>query len=245
MSEKQEPSPLDSRAAFLGSVGPFTKLESDELLKLAEDFRERKYPRNTHLFHQEDSSTELYIIKTGKVRVYKQARHQNEVTIVVFGPKAIIGEFSVVDGQPRSTAAKTVEKCELLKINRERFLHHLRTVPDLGMGMCELLVSKARWGATYADTIAQYDGAGRFLRLMMQYNERLGRDTDEGKRVIDFGMAQSDLASLAGIGRSTLNRKLKTWSERGVISYCQKQIFLHDLDAINEELRALKADDPL
>lgn len=227
---------------FLKTVLPFSRLKVDDLIKISFDLREKKYPPKTLLFHQADSSTELYIVKRGKVRVYKEALSHTEITIVVFGPGDVIGEYSIIDNQPRSTAAKTVGQATLWQINRERFLYHLHTIPALGVGMCDLLVSKARWCATYADTIAQYDGASRFLRLMMQYNEQWGQDGPNGERIIDFGMTQVDLASLAGISRTTLNRKLNDWHKRGILRYHRRKIILYNTAAIQIEIHTLGGD---
>jgi len=242
MAQLNECPSLYKKIHFLKTVQLFKRLKNDDLGKVAFDFRERKYPKKTLIFHQEDSSTELYIVRAGKIRVYKEARFNTETTIVVFGCGDVIGEFSIIDNQLRSTAAKTVDECILLQISRERFLHHLHTIPDLGVGMCELLVSKARWCTVYAETIAQYNGASRFLRLMVLYNNTLGQDTRNGERVLDFGMSQRELASLAGIGRSTLNRKLNKWCKRGILSYYRKKIVIHNMEAVQAELQMSEAD---
>lgn len=234
-------SQLRERVKFLQTVKPFSKLTEQDLRTIAVDFQERRYPKQTHLFHQQDSSSELHVIKTGKVRVYTEARFNQQTTIVVFRARDIIGEYAIIDNEPRSTAAQTVEKATLLRIERKRFLHHLQTLPALGVGMCELLVSKARWCASYADIMAQYDGSTRFLRLMLLYNKTLGQGKADGERVIDFGLSQTELASLVGINRSTLNRKLNEWAKQGILSFKQKKIVLHDLSQVYAELRALQS----
>ena len=162
---------LAERFDFLREVPLFIPVKDGVLAYLAEDFRERTYRKGETLFHQGDHSRELYIIKKGKVRIFHLSPGGEETTVAVLAPRQLVGEFAVIDGQPRSATAKTITACTVLELRAEVCLAHLETTPGLALALCKQLVSKARWTSMYAETIAQLDAEGRLLHFLLLYNE--------------------------------------------------------------------------
>lgn len=231
---------LSKRIAFLKNVSPFTDLREKDLETLISDFRLREYERGKIIFHQEDNSRELYVVVKGKVRIFKTSPSGNETSICVFSTHAIIGEFSAIDHQSRSATAKAITRCTLLAIAGDRFLQRMREISDLATGMSRVLVSKLRWTAAYAEAVAQYDAAGRLLHILLLYNEQFGEEKDTGKQyVLDLSMNQTDLASLVGVSREWINRKLREWRKKGFLEYKAGKIAILDLPAM-ESARDLR-----
>ena len=228
--------PLPRRVSFLGQVPLFANLAEDDLATLAGDFRLREYDRDETVFHQGDRSRELYVVMQGKVRIFKTSPGGEETSINIFSAGDVIGEFSAIDGQPRSATAKAIERCALLEMTRERFLSRLQEMPELALGVARLLVGKVRWTAAYAETVAQFDAAGRLLHILLLYNEQFGEEIEPGKRyVLHLALNQSGLASLVGARREWINRILGTWRKRGLIEYEGGTITILDLPAVEKE----------
>jgi CRP/FNR family cyclic AMP-dependent transcriptional regulator len=224
------------RITFLREVPLFASLREEELQALNDDFRLREYTKGEVIFHQGDTSHELYVVLEGKVRIFKISASGNETSIQIFSDHDIIGEFATIDGQPRSATAKAVGRCALLVMAGERFLGHMQEMPALALSMTRLLVSKVRWTAEYAETIAQYDCAGRLLHILLLYNEQFGQEAEVGKRyILDLALNQTDLASLVGARREWVNRILGDWRKRGLIEYADGTIIILDLPRVQEE----------
>lgn len=227
---------LSRRIGFLKSVPLFAGLREDDLATLVNDFRLSEYGRGETIFHQGDHGRELYIVVRGKVRIFKTSPSGNETSINIFASRDVIGEFSVLDDLPRSATAKAIGPCALLAVTQERFLRHMREMPDLAMAVARLLVSKVRWTAAYAETIAQFDAAGRLLHILLFYNEQFGREVEAGKRyVLDLSLNQADLASLVGARREWINRILQDWRRRGLLEFKGGKINILDLPAVVRE----------
>jgi len=227
---------LSRRISFLRKVLLFADLRDQDLKALVNDFRLREYDKGDIIFRQGDNSRELYIVKKGKVRIFKISPSGDETSIQIFSTYDIIGEFATIDSQPRSATAKATECCALLAVTQDRFLQRMREIPDLAMGMTRLLVSKVRWTAAYAETIAQYDAAGRLLHIVLLYNEQFGEEIEAGKRyTLDLALNQTDLASLVGARREWINRILRHWRKRRLIEYEAGKIFILDLPRVEAE----------
>ena len=226
----------DQNIAFLKKTPLFSPLTDNDLKTILNDFKLRMYRRDDIIFSQGDQSHEVYIVQKGKIRVFKVSPSGGETSINIFFPTDVVGEFAAVDNQPRSASAKAIGSCSLLVMPQTRFLHHLQTMPDLAFSLAKLLTSKLRWTAAYAETIAQYDAAGRLLHILLSYNNQFGEVEEEGKRyVLNLALNQTDLASLIGTRREWVNRLLQEWRKRGLIEYDAGKITILDLPRVEEE----------
>jgi CRP/FNR family cyclic AMP-dependent transcriptional regulator len=112
----------------------------------------------------------------------------------------------------------------------------MHEMPELAISLARLLAGKLRWTAEYAETIAQYDAAGRLLHILLSYNQQFGREQEAGKRYeIDLALNQADLASLVGARREWVNRILQDWQRRGLIEYRAGKLILLDLPRVIQE----------
>jgi CRP-like cAMP-binding protein len=221
---------------FLKQIPLFATLSDQQLITLVNDFRLREYRPNEIIFHQSDHSEELYIVAEGKVRIFRISPAGNETSIQIFSTYDIIGEFAAIDNKPRSATAKAIGQCQLLEMRGDKFMQYMRAMPDLAIEMTRLVISKVRWTATYAETIAQFDAAGRLLHILLLYNEQFGQEIEPGKRyIVDLAMNQADLASLIGARREWVNRLLQDWHKRGLLSFEAGRITILDLPRTIQE----------
>jgi CRP/FNR family transcriptional regulator, cyclic AMP receptor protein len=221
---------------FLQSVPLFTLLAERELALLSRDFVPREFAKGQIIFCQGDPGITLFVVMEGKIRIFRTSAAGDETSINIFGTGDVFGEFAAIDQQPRSATAQAVPRSTLLEMTGERFLQHMRAMPDLALGMVKLLAGKLRWTAGFAETVAQYDAAGRLLHILLQYAEQYGEAQVPGKRyVLDLSLNQADLATLVGVRREHINRLLHDWSQRGLIEYNAGKIILLDLPRVRQE----------
>ncbi|MEZ4620627.1 MAG: Crp/Fnr family transcriptional regulator [Caldilineaceae bacterium] len=227
---------MSRRITRLKEIPLFVDLHDKALTTLIDDLRSREYKKDELLFRQGDESREVYIILKGKVRIYKISPSGNETSIDIFAEDDLLGEFAALDSEPRSTSAKAISSVSLLVMSQEHFLHHLHTIPGLAINLARLLAGKLRWTAGYAESIAQFDAAGRLLHILLDNNARYGEEVEPGKRyILDLGLSQSDLASMVGARREWINRILSEWRRRGLLEFDQGTITILDLPRVTAE----------
>jgi len=237
MGKAQRPDNLLQRIAFLKEVPLFAPLDEGILAYLANEFRPRQYRKGEVIFHQGDESGSLYVVAQGKVRVYHLSPNGDETTISILTRCGILGEFALIDGQPRSASAQAITACTLLEMAGDRCRHHLETIPGLAFSMCKQLVSKTRWTSMYAEAINRFDAAGRLLHFLLLYKEKFGEEIEAGKAyVVDLGLNQSDLATLVSARRSWVNHILQEWRRRGLVEFDAGRLTILDLPRVKAEL---------
>lgn len=227
------------RLEFLRSISLFADLSEEELFTILGDLHAREYQRDDIIFRQGDESREIYIVFQGKARIYKVSPAGNETSIAIFGEGDIIGEMAAIAPGPRSTTVKAVSKVILLSMSHDSFNHHLRTIHRFSLGMNQLLVQKLRWTASFAETVAQFDAAGRLLHILLQYNHLYGETVTnadgETHHVLKLSLNQTDLASMVGARREWINRILRDWRKRGLLEYDNGTLTIFDLQRVMDE----------
>ena len=228
--------PLADKLTFLKQVPLCAHLADQELIAFSQDLRLREYSKGQTVFKQGDLSNTLSIILNGKVRIFRLTSSGLETTLTILGPGDLVGEFAAIDQQTRSASAHAIGKCAILQMRTETFFLHLRERPALALGLMQVLVTKLRWTAAYAETIARYDAAGRLLHILLLFNERFGEEQQPGERyLLDLGLNQTDLASLVGVRREWVNRILQYWSKTKLIEYKEGKLIILDLARVKQE----------
>jgi CRP-like cAMP-binding protein len=67
------------------------------------------------LFHQGDEGSEMFVVRSGAIRIYVVANGV-EKTLAVLGAGEFVGEMSLLTGQPRTAAAVVHEEADLLVV---------------------------------------------------------------------------------------------------------------------------------
>lgn len=236
MESAASPGPVPAYTDFLRTVPLFALLNQHDLDILVGALQLTKYGRGQIIFQQGDTSRRLYVIVKGKVRIFKSSPAGHETSINIFSTRDVIGEFATIDNQPRSATAKAISRCELLEIDSQTFLAYFRQMPDLALGLARTLAAKVRWTAAFAETVAQYDAAGRLLHTLLLYKDQLGEEIEPGKQyVLDLSLNQTDLASLIGARREWVNRLMRDWKKRGLIEYKSGKVHIIDLPGVISE----------
>jgi CRP-like cAMP-binding protein len=234
-SQSKDAARMEKRVAMLRAMEIFKGLRQSEIEALLEDLRLREYEKDDLIFHQGDESRQVYFVLKGKVRVYKISPSGGETSIDIFSENDVIGELAALDSRPRSATAKAMSPVTLLTMTQEAFLHRLETMPGLALGLARILAQKLRWTAAYAESIAQYDAAGRLLHIILINNERYGSDQPGGRRLVPMGLNQTDLASMIGARREWVNRILSDWRKRGLLEFEGGEITILDLPRVLAE----------
>jgi CRP/FNR family transcriptional regulator, cyclic AMP receptor protein len=224
------------RLGILKQVSLFSGLTEKALAEMASDLRVREYERDDVIFRQGEDSREVYIVLSGKVRVFKISPGGSETSIDIFSTYDIIREMAAIDFQPRSATVQAITPATLLVMAQERFLHHLRTNALLSFNLARQISLRLRWTASFAESVAQFDAAGRLLHIILLYTERYGKPIEAGRSyILELGLSQSDLASMVGARREWVNRILAEWRKRGLLEFDRGVITLLDLPRVVEE----------
>jgi CRP/FNR family cyclic AMP-dependent transcriptional regulator len=185
------------------SADPLAPLEEGTLRAIAASGVVRSFPKNTVLIHEGDVGDSLYIVLSGKVKVYASNEAGKEVVIDFHGPGEYLGEMSL-DGAPRSASVITVLPTTCAVVNRAHFREFILAYPDFALHLIERLIGRARLATENMKSLALSDVYGRLVRLLGS----LVQDAD-GRQVVPERLTQQDIADRIGASRDMISRLMK------------------------------------
>ena len=100
-------------------------------------------PRHALLIQEGEAGDSLFIILSGRVRVFAADRNGREVTYGFYGAGDYVGEMSL-DGEPRSASVMTLEPTECAVVSRHTLTLFLRERPEFAYVLISRLIRRAR-----------------------------------------------------------------------------------------------------
>lgn len=181
----------------------------------------RAFPKSTVLIHEGDVGDSLYILLSGRVKVYASNEEGKEVVIDFHGPGEYVGEMSL-DGAPRSASVVTTEPTTCAIVNRAQFREFLLTNPDFALHLVEKLIHRIRVATENVKSLALSDVYGRLVRLL----NTLAQSSD-GAWVVPEKLTQQEIASRVGASRDMVGKLIKDLTVGGYLSVDDRTITIH------------------
>ena len=178
-------------------------LPDDILRAIAASGVVRTFPRNTVLIHEGDVGDSLYILLSGRVKVYASNDSGREVVINFNGPGEYVGEMSL-EGAPRSASVVTTEPVTCAIVTRDRFRDFIAANPDFAQHLIRTLIHRARHATENIKSLALSDVYGRLVRLI----NALATE-QEGRLVVPERLTQQDIAERVGASRDMIGKLMK------------------------------------
>lgn len=115
----------------LARVPLFTGMTTQELRRIAATVRKQSYPAGVPLVWQGTPGAGFFILTDGKVRVVQQREDGDIHELALLGTGDTLGEMALLDEQPRSATALTLEPTTALVVPVWDFRAVLRENPDI------------------------------------------------------------------------------------------------------------------
>lgn len=126
-------------ADFLAEYKTFQNFGEQDLQVLSEECTEGAFKKDEVVFPEESPGDKMYIIRQGSVKVFKKIKN-NETTLAIVNPGEFFGEMALLDGGPRSAAAKAIEDVKSLVITTQNFDNLREKNPQVALRIMDVLV---------------------------------------------------------------------------------------------------------
>jgi CRP/FNR family cyclic AMP-dependent transcriptional regulator len=172
----------------------------------------RSFPAQAILINEGDATDSLYIVLSGRVKVYASSEDGRELVLSEYGPGSYFGELSL-DGERRSASIKAIEACTCRVIQGAQLRRFLEAHPDFAMHLNRKLIRMVRRLTEQLSSIALQDVYGRVVRVLTELSEPVGEE-----RVLRHKLTQQDIADRIGCSREMVNRVMKALTAGGYVA---------------------------
>ena len=199
-------------------IDAFAPLHPETLRAIAATGVVRSFPRNAVLINEGDLGDALYVILSGRVKVFSSNEAGREFVIDFHEAGEYVGEMTL-DGEPRSASVMTVEPTTCAVVNRTQFRDFILAHPDFAMHLIERLIHRVRVTTGNLKSLALSDVYGRLVRLL----NALAKDVD-GRQVVPEKLTQQDIADRVGASRDMIGKLLKDLVAGGYLGVEERTI---------------------
>ena len=183
------------------------------------------------IFAPDPKPTSVFVLKTGLVRLYRLSASGKEFTLGFVRPGEVFGEIAAFAEQPRESFAEAVVRSNVLTIPQRMFAELMRVEPALGCSVLKQLAQRLCRIETLAQNLALLTVRARLanvlLLLMEDFGEALG-----GKQAIPLHLNQTELASMIGAARPTVNQTFNEFLGEGLVAFENGHLAIADPDRL-------------
>jgi CRP/FNR family transcriptional regulator, cyclic AMP receptor protein len=226
-----------SVVAALAAVPLFAGLDPAALDSLARAVRPRRFRRGEVVFHLGDPGDALFVVSAGAVKITLPSEGGEEAIIATLRPGDFFGELALLDGAPRSATAVALEPTETLVLPREPFRGLVATEPAIRDALLAALARELRRLTVHVEELHFLDIAGRLAARLAHLATEYGKPGPDGSLRLDAPLTQTDLASMVGCTRQSVNKLLGLFVGDGLVALDRDAIVILDLDGLLQASR--------
>ena len=123
------------------------------------------------LFQAGEEADGLYLLRAGRLGVFRQEDDQPPRFLGVIKPGEPVGEMALIAGQPHSASVVALRDCEILALPRDAFFEAVRNRPDVMIELSRLMLERARErapGVTEPTVFGFVSGRARPIRAFVE-----------------------------------------------------------------------------
>lgn len=118
----------------------------------------KSFPAGAIIFRQGEPAECMYIIRSGKVEVFREVEGREEVALGTLGPEDILGEMGLVEKSTRIASARALTEVRVMSIDRKMFLRKVHEDPSLAFRVIQKMSRRIR---DLNDEVARLSAKGR------------------------------------------------------------------------------------
>jgi|SRR5580658_5687413 CRP/FNR family cyclic AMP-dependent transcriptional regulator len=227
---------LSESATLLG--GPpslFQSLSQRERDLVLSHGRRRVIYRGQTLFNQGAAHEGIYLIETGRIRVFYTAPSSREITLAYWHPGHFVGGPEVFGGGTHLWSGVATTNSSVVQIPGKALRALVPQIPNLAIGLIEGLTFKGKCYSALAQMLGTRSITERLAHLLLHLVNAYGVKDADGI-LIGAAFTHADLAHMVGATRQWITISLKRLQDQGVVVCRKSRIVVRRTDALHEML---------
>lgn len=224
---------LDINESALRKTQLFANLTDGEMRALCARASKRHFGRGESLFSEGDRCHGLFVVATGKIRIFKLSASGREQVLAMEGPGSSFAELPVFDGGVYPASASAVIDTEVLFISRQDFQNYCREHPDVALKVLAVVGSRLRRLVAIIEDLSFATVRQRLISMLLRLAQG-GIHTKQGIR-LELTATHQDLAAELGTVRELVSRNLSRLQAEGLLEVEGRTIIVKDLPGLKRE----------
>ncbi len=211
---------------YLRHIDLFQDMTAQEMHRLAERTKMRRYERGRVIAHPDDPPETIYLIKEGRVKLCRYSAGGRVQILALLERGNIFGERALV-GAPGAVHCEAFEDTLICVLRRQDFEELIQSKPEMALRVMKVLAERLKQAEEVVESLAFRDVPERLAVLLARLAEAYGEPHGEGRRLA-LRFTHQDLASMIGATRETVTNVLTRFRDEGLIAVEDRHIIIRD-----------------
>lgn len=231
---QREPYPLtvgpDDPFNCLNEVDLFADLTAEEMRAMDMMAPARMFRRGELVYSQSQPVTALFILKSGRIRVFRVAADGKALTMAILEPGAVFGEMLLVGQRMYDNYAEAIEDAAICQLGIEDVERYLLSDPRIAIRISRLLGEQvARLEERLTDLALRPLSARVASTLISLAAAAPGSRFGQGRAI---RLTHEQIAGLLGATREATSKTLADFAAQGIIRQGRGRITIQDPAAL-------------
>lgn len=205
--------------------GEFKELYSTKVL--------RSFKRGAVIFQENDPSSEIFCVYTGKVKLSRISPDGRETITKIVGKGSSFGISPLFNTKVQNVSATALEDCSICCLCSKNFLAQVEADSKLAIQVLTVLSLDLKEAEAKLLSLTQKNVRERLAELFITLGSAYGET--EGARVrLDVRLTREEIASLIGSVNETVTRFISEFKEEGIIEEIDRAFYLSDVKRLYE-----------
>ena len=195
-----------------------------------------KYPKGSYFFKQGDFSRDLFVVRSGKVRIFKTVGVR-AIMLEEMGKGSVFGEIAAIDGGNRSANAQAMVDTEAYVIDVREFKQRTANLPEWLTKIAKILVQRLR----ETDKHIEAENAGNHeyngLLLLSYFVASEGKEEVGEAKSVDLGKIKRDLMDILRVRYATVSEIIDSLKEKSIIDIQENRLIVPDPEKLDEHIK--------
>jgi CRP/FNR family transcriptional regulator, cyclic AMP receptor protein len=218
----------------LRRVALFADLSDDELAFIAGRGVPQQRAAGEMIFVEGDPCHGLFVVQSGKVKIFKSSPRGREQVILISGPGSTIAELPIFDGGPYPASAAALTNAALLEVRKDDVRQLCLERPEVALKLLRVVGARLRRLLAMVEELSFTTVRQRLAALLLHEAQSNGRTTPRG---VEFALpwTQEELAAQIGTVREIISRNFSRFQSTGVMQVEGRTVVVTDLEALRNE----------
>jgi CRP-like cAMP-binding protein len=210
----------------------FRALEPEQRAEVEQLITYQTFPVGQIFYSPDEYGEQLFLLREGRVRLYKLSIEGRALTLSVLEPVTIFGEMTLVGHWMHDSFAEAMTECNIGIIGREELRAILTRYPRLSISFMELMGQRLREIENKLTDIAFKNVPQRLATVLLNLAGEAQHAAGDTPTVARYTHQQ--LAEMIGSYRETVTKAMGEFRDTGLIQIGDSGIQLTNLDMLNQ-----------
>lgn len=211
----------------VSQVPIFNHLENEQMAEIMKTVKSHFYKKGEIVYRAGDTSSSLYIVSKGKMKIYRLSETGKELLLRILEPGDFTGELALFKETTHEAYGEAMVDTQVCLITREDLQEFLLKYPSISLKILSEFSNRLESTEKQTTRFATEKVDTRVALFLAECAE------EEKTSEFSLPMSKKDLASYLGTTPETISRKLTELEEQGLIKQKpQRKIEVLDLDSL-------------